>query len=57
MAKKVKAKNKKTGLISKLVKPFVAVLGIVVVALVVIINPFNIPKILKNNYPQGIFKH
>lgn len=50
------AKNKKKSLASKLVMPFGVLLGLVVTALVIIINPFNIPKIIKNNYPKDAFK-
>lgn len=52
MAKSKKSGKAKKGFLSKLMFP-ITLSGIAaLVGLIVIINPFNIVKILKNNYPD-----
>ncbi|MEG0979715.1 MAG: hypothetical protein RR911_03705 [Oscillospiraceae bacterium] len=52
MAKSNKKSKSENGIKAKLLIPFSAAGIAAVAALVVIINPFNILKILKNNYPN-----
>lgn len=52
MAKTKKKGNAKKKRASKLFVPLVLAIVAAVSALVVIINPFNIVKIIKNNYPN-----